>query len=239
MNAPLVSVLMAARNAASTLDRQVECVLGQRGVSLELLMCDDASTDATFDRMRRHASDPRVRILRNRSRLHAAATRNRLLALARGRYCSPCDADDLLMPDALSSLAASLEAHPRAGLAYGTLIQVFTEPRRNVTPRIIAAGRPGWDLFAHHASHAGSVIRTRLLREVGGYDPGLRLAEDRDLFLKLRERAEFVALPGLLTYVWRVHPRSSGRIRRDRHRIIEGILRRAAERRLKLGLDGL
>lgn len=230
---------MAARNAASTLDRQVECVLGQRGVSLELLMCDDASTDKTFDRMRRWGEDPRVRVLRNRRRLHTAATRNRLLAIARGRYCSPCDADDLLMPGALAPLVEALERDPRAGVAHGTLLQVFVEPGRNVAPRIISADQSGWDLFANQASHAGAVIRTKKLREVGGYDPGLRLAEDHDLFLKLRERCAFIALPDRLTYVWRIHRRSRGRIRRDRHRIIEQITRRAAERRLTLGLGGL
>ena len=170
---PLISVLVAARNAASTLDRQVECVLSQRGASLELLMCDDASTDSTYERMRRWALDPRVRVLRNRRRLHPAATRNRLLALARGRYCSPCDADDLLLPEALASLVSALEQNPNAGVAYGSLLQVFFERPRNVAPRIILAGRPGWDLLSRPMRcHASAHADRHLLKQASIRPPG-------------------------------------------------------------------
>ncbi|MCM2255296.1 MAG: glycosyltransferase [Vicinamibacteria bacterium] len=226
---PEVSVLIAARNAAHLVDQQIASVLSQQGVRLELLACDDASTDGTFERLRRWQHDPRVRVLRNRRRLFPGATRNRLLALARGNYCAPCDADDLLLPGSLATLVAALRRRPRAGVAYGQSLQVFAEPRR--PPRLIGvAPERHWDLFETGTNHAGSVIRTRLLRAVGGYRPGLRLAEDWDLMLRLREACDFLYVPRITT-VWRLQPRSRSRIARGRAGVALEIVLAAVSRR--------
>jgi glycosyltransferase involved in cell wall biosynthesis len=230
---PLVSVLLAARNAERFIDNQIACVLAQRGPSLELLMCDDASSDATCRRMQAWAGDPRVTVVRNRVRRFPAGARNRLLALARGEYCSPCDADDLLLPGALAALAAALARSPRAGVAYGTILQSLVHAGSPAAPRLI--GIPpsaSWDLFENRVNHGGCLIRTRALRAVGGYDASLRLAEDWDLFQRLSERCEFVALDGRLTTVWLVRRRSRSRIRRGRYATLSEIVRRAARRRL-------
>lgn len=226
---PEVSVLMAVRNAEYLVDQQIACVLSQRGVRLELLICDDASTDGTWARLAAWRRDPRVRLLRNRRRLFPAATRNRLLALARGRYCSPCDADDLLLPGTLAALLAALRADPGAGVAGGPLLQTFADQRR--PPRLIGeAPVTQWEVMSGHLCHPASLIRTRLLRAVGGYAPQLRLSEDWDLMLRLRERAAFVSIRGRLAAVWRIQRRSRSRIVRGRARVAREIVRAAVER---------
>ncbi|MCL4818088.1 MAG: glycosyltransferase family 2 protein [Vicinamibacteria bacterium] len=226
---PEVSVLMAVRNAEHLVEEQIVCVLSQRGVRLELLICDDASTDGTWAKLAAWRHDPRVRLLRNRRRLFPAATRNRLLALARGPYCSPCDADDLLLPGALSALVKALRANPGAGAASGLLVQTFADRRR--PPRLIGVTPvTQWDLMTGRICHAASLIRTGLLKAVGGYAPHLRLSEDWDLMLRLRERATFVGVPGLLAMVWRLQQRSRSRIVRGRTRAAREIVRAAVAR---------
>jgi glycosyltransferase EpsE len=233
---PEVSVLMAVRNAEHLVDQQIACVLSQRGVSLELLICDDASTDGTGARLAAWRSDPRVRLLRNRRRLFPAATRNRLLALARGRYCSPCDADDLLLPGTLAALAAALRSAPHAGVARASVLQVFVEHRR--PPRVIRVdSRNRGSVVTGPVNHPASLIRTRLLRAIGGYAEHLRFAEDWDLMLRLRQRTEFASADGRLGAVWRLQPRSRSRAVRGRAREARGILLSAlapphAQRRL-------
>ncbi len=226
---PEVSVLMAVRNAEHLVDQQIACVLSQRGVCLELLICDDASTDRTWARLAAWQGDPRVRLLRNRRRLFPAATRNRLLALARGPYCSPCDADDLLLPGTLAALLEALRADPGAGVATGPLLQTFADRRR--APRLIGAPPlTHWDLLGGNVCHPASLIRTRLLRSVGGYAPHLRLSEDWDLMLRLRERARFVSIRGRLASVWRLQRRSRSRIVRGRKHLAREVVRAAVER---------
>lgn len=228
--APLVSVIMAARNVQSILDEQVAAVLGEREVPLELLICDDASVDGTWKRMQRWATNPRVRLFRNVRRQRQAETRNRLIATARGRYLAPCDADDLLMPGALAALAHGLESHPEAVLAWGSLLQVFTEKNRRDAPRVLRAVE-GWDMAGAGALHGGCLMRSRTVRAVHGYDATLRLADDWDLLMRLRERGPFLAMPERITYIWRLRAKSLGRISRGRQAELDQIVSAAARRR--------
>src|SRR5687767_12437881 len=120
---------MPAHDAERHIDEAIASVLAQRGPRLELLVGDDGSTDGTWARIRAHTTDRRVRAFRFRVCRGAAATRNRLLARARGRFVAPCDADDQLLPGALARLTRALRGDPRAGVAYGAMAVVDVRGR--------------------------------------------------------------------------------------------------------------
>lgn len=88
--------------------------------------------------------DGRVHVEENGSRVGSAASRNRALARARGRLVQSLDADDLLLPDALASLAAAF-ADPEIAFAFGGSADlrdggVRSEPYRWFEPGRVAAG---------------------------------------------------------------------------------------------------
>src|SRR4029453_13918995 len=85
---------------------------------LEVLVGDDASTDATRAVVG-ELQDPRVRYLRHARPLGAAANRNSLLARARGRYVAWLDADDELLPGVLECRLALLGAPPDVAILPG------------------------------------------------------------------------------------------------------------------------
>jgi glycosyltransferase involved in cell wall biosynthesis len=96
----------------------LQSVLAQGYGDFELLVLDDASTDGTLDAVSQ-LRDARIQVHRNRRRLGLAANWNRCLELARGEYVKLFFQDDLLAPDALERLMASLEGEPEACLSFG------------------------------------------------------------------------------------------------------------------------
>jgi glycosyltransferase involved in cell wall biosynthesis len=205
-----ITVAMPAFNAAEYVEDAAASVLNQRCSSFELVIIDDRSTDRTWRRLRRFAEHPNVRLYRNAQRRGAAATRNRIVSLARGEYFVPCDADDLMLPGALARLSRYLDHHPRVGVVYGDVVEMLTSDDIVVQPpRIVGADHRGtWDVLDNVVNHAGSMTRRRLIQQVGGYDESVHSVDDWSLWLKLAEVCRFQYLAGELFYVWRRHPRS-------------------------------
>ena len=106
---PTFSVLIPAYNAEETIAAAVLSVLEQTRAPLEVIVCDDGSSDRTLAVLA--AFEPRIRVVRGERRGTAAA-RNACLALARGTHVVPFDADDLMDPRLLEAYAAALRLRP-------------------------------------------------------------------------------------------------------------------------------
>ena len=91
-------MIIASWNAATFLPRAISSALGQQNVTLEIIVCDDASVDDT-EKLMLEISDHRVRYIRFDVNSGPAAARNAGLAAARGEWIIILDADDLIDPD--------------------------------------------------------------------------------------------------------------------------------------------
>jgi succinoglycan biosynthesis protein ExoO len=100
-----VSVITAVWNGQHTINRAMMSALSQAGVSIELIVADDASTDATGSVVK-SVDDQRVRYLRLPVNGGPAAARNAAIDQARGRWIAILDADDMLLADRLCHLVA-------------------------------------------------------------------------------------------------------------------------------------
>src|SRR5205823_6417419 len=92
----------------------VDSVLSQTYVDFELLLVDDASTDAAVDVL---PSDPRIRILRNERNIGQIPSLNRGLHDARGEYIARLDHDDVCLPHRLERQVELLDRTPDVALA--------------------------------------------------------------------------------------------------------------------------
>jgi glycosyltransferase involved in cell wall biosynthesis len=120
--APAVSIIMPAFNSEAYIAEAVESVLAQQGPPFELLIGNDASTDETMRAIEPFGSDPRVRVFDfpvNRGSAHVC---NTLRGHARGRYVTPCDADDVMLAGCLCVQYQFLENHPDIGVCYGDIL---------------------------------------------------------------------------------------------------------------------
>lgn len=108
---PLVSVVVPAYNAASTIDEMIASVLRQTIPDLELVICNDASTDETASRIETY-EDRRIRLISNTTNMGEGATRDRAIDTARGKWIAMLDADDAWEPERLECLLNAADDDP-------------------------------------------------------------------------------------------------------------------------------
>ena len=98
----LVSIIMPNYNSAEYIGRAIESVLAQSYSNWELWFVDDCSTDNSLEIINRY-DDPRICTIKNASNFGAAASRNKAIEKAKGRWIAFLDSDDLWDRDKLQS----------------------------------------------------------------------------------------------------------------------------------------
>jgi len=196
--APQVTVIIAAWNAADTLERAVRSALAQT-LPVEVVVVDDASTDDTAAvAARLAAGDPRLRLLRQAKNQGPSAARNRAIAESAAPWIAVLDADDFMEPDRLEALAA-IAAEEGADFVADDIFKVAEADPAGPRQRMWSdrpIGRMAVDaaLFVRSnlsSRHGGRremgflkplMSRSFLERHQLSYDPGIRLGEDYVLY---------------------------------------------------------
>lgn len=203
---PLISIVMPVYNPPLTLLKEaIESIQTQIYPYWELCIADDASPDAGVWQLLQSIADQdsRIKIVRLKVNGHISKASNSALEWAQGEFVALMDHDDLLPPDALYWVAEAVNRHPSAQVIYSDEDKLDARGQR-----FGAYFKPDWNytLFLGHnlISHLG-VYRTSLMREVGGFRPGLEGSQDYDLALRCIERvapSDIVHIPRVL-YHWR------------------------------------
>lgn len=102
MNNPLISIIIPAYNCENYISQCLKSVSSQTYTNLEILVCDDASTDNTYSVLNEYF-DPRLKILKNDSNLGISATQNKLLSIAKGDFIAIMNSDDVMYNDRIST----------------------------------------------------------------------------------------------------------------------------------------
>lgn len=205
---PRVSVIMANYNGAAHIAAAVRSVLRQSETSLELLLCDDGSTDDSVARAQAVADgDARLVLLRSETRGGPAAARNRGLRAARGRWIAVVDNDDAIHPERLRRLLDAAE-RDGADIAADDLITFYEDGAREPHAHLRGLEQPRWVSAAAYETGNRSLgylkpvfKRERMLT----YDETLRIGEDSDLVLRMLmsgARLRVYPIPG---YFYRKH----------------------------------
>ncbi len=218
-SSPLVSVLIAAHDAERFLPLAVESVLRQTVADLELVVVDDASTDATPEMLSR-IDDLRLVRLRNDERLGLAASLNEALEQTRGRYVARLDADDVAFPRRLERQIARIGSPPLVAVLGGAALELDgagRPGRLHLMPRGPAAVR--WAaLFSSPFFHPSVLVDRDVLERHGlRYDAEFLESEDYDLWTRLLAVADGDNVSEPLV-IYRVHEGQASRRRRDLQR---------------------
>jgi glycosyltransferase involved in cell wall biosynthesis len=210
---PLVSVGFPVFNEEASLPAALDSVLAQDYERLQVIVCDNASTDATAHIADEYAArDARVEVHRSEENRGAAVNFNRCFQVAEGDYFTWASGHDTRLPSVISRCVAELEADQAMALCYPRSIQrrldESVEPITNDTldtrgePPLVRLQRTLWELdslnIVHGVIRSSALARTRLFRRCFGADHVL-LAElsvlgefhqiDEELFVRTENRA--------------------------------------------------
>lgn len=161
---PDVSVIIAAYRAEDFIITAVQSALAQQHASLEVIVAPDDDVDYRFLKL----LDSRIRVLDPRSTgtlpTGPAATRNRALSVARGRFIALLDADDYWSPNYLARL---LPLAADRGLAFGrTVIADWGGETRRAIPHRASTDSIGYPDFAAAYGSLHAVVRFESSGEV-------------------------------------------------------------------------
>ncbi|HLM23247.1 MAG TPA: glycosyltransferase family A protein [Propionibacteriaceae bacterium] len=216
MTPPLVSVIVAVHNGERFLRAALQSLYAQDYDPFEVIFIDDGSVDSSGDIAQEFAG---IRYVYQENKGLAAA-RNAGLELARGEFLAYLDDDDIIPSHKLRRQVGYLVDNPGVGCVLGRqeiMLEAGVEPPDWLTRDTIFGDLDGIPFVS-------AMIRTSVLREVGGFDASYRFAEDRDLFVRLREHGVRIeVIPEVLLFR-RFHGENMNfRLRPEKHPLLRSL----------------
>jgi len=221
---PLVSVIIPVYNGAPYLAEAIESVFAQSYRTLELIVIDDGSTDASWTLIGHYAS--RLRAYRQPNRGTGAA-RNRGVALARGSLLAFLDQDDLWTPDKLAAQVEVLRAEAGTDAIFGMVTQ-FPSPELDESFRQRMSYS---DIPMPGYLPSAMLIRRSAFRRIGNFDEGWQLVEWSEWFVRAIEQGLAMTMLPSVVARRRLHQGNKGLALRDSRHEYPRILKAMLDRR--------
>lgn len=183
-----VSLIIASYNCRPYLDDCLKSIFDQtyKG-NIEIIVCDDCSTDGTQELLQKYSDEKKIIYLQNKENLGAAQSRNNCINIAKNEYLAILDADDYISNDRLEKQVAILDENKSIDFV-STGIQRFYEDGERIDfyPKKEFPTVNDF-LFTLPFSHATTMFRKEILKRVDGYRIAkeTRRGQDYDLFMRI------------------------------------------------------
>ena len=202
---PLISILIPVYNIKRDfLSECLDSILNQNYKNFEVCLVDDCSTlEETKETLEEYKNkDERIRVKYRKENGHISKTTNDALKMAKGEFIALVDDDDILTPDALFENVLVLNKDKTIDFIYSDEDKLSTDGVY-CDPNFKPDYSPDTLLSHNYICHL-SVIRKKIVEEVGGFTVGLEGAQDHDLFLKVVEKTNKIHHIGKVLYHWRM-----------------------------------
>jgi glycosyltransferase involved in cell wall biosynthesis len=193
-----VSVIVAVRNGASTLAQSIDSILSQQGCAVELIIVDAMSDDGTQQIVESYGDRIATYIREPDKGIYDAW--NKALCRARGEWCAFLGADDYYFANrSLTTLLVAAETDDGASptFVYGGLRMVGGMAQRDFLP--LPDDPVKYLRRGSMLPHPGSIHRTAVLREIGGFDASYRIAGDLDAVIRMTRHGSTANTSQLVT----------------------------------------
>ena len=179
---------MGIYNCAPTLPEAIESILSQTYTNWELILCDDGSSDNTYQVAESYRTryPDKIILLKNEKNMGLNYTLNHCLAHATGEYIARQDGDDVSLPGRFTREIEVLESRPDLAIV-STPMTYFDQNGEWGQGRAIAYPQPMDFISGTPFCHAPCMVRAEAFHAVGGYstDPRTLRAEDYHLWFRM------------------------------------------------------
>lgn len=183
-----ISVIMGIYNCDKYLDDAIKCILNQTYSDWELIMCDDGSSDQTYEIAKNYeyAFPHKVKVLKNKINKGLNYTLNKCLEEAKGEYIARMDGDDLCSTKRFEKEVEVLENRKDISIV-STQMEYFDENGVWGICRYKETPNKKDFLRGSQFCHAASMVRKEAFDKVNGYTVDKRLlrVEDYHLWMKM------------------------------------------------------
>ena len=201
----LITVYVVNHNYGKYLRQALSSVIKQTYQNYELIVIDDGSTDNSRQVIEQFEKTHTIKVIWQKNK-GLTASNNVALKLVKTKYIMRLDADDYLSTNALHDMVTKLESDSDLALVFPDYWEVDEEgnilhriQRNNIEKEVSLL-----DIPAHGAC---TTIRTKILKEVGGYDEDFNRQDGFDLWLKVAHKYKVANINSPLFY-YRQHTRS-------------------------------
>lgn len=182
-----VSVIMGIYNCASTLVEALDSLYAQTFQDFKIILCDDGSTDNTYEIAKEYAAThSEIILIRNEKNIKLAGTLNKCLQYVDTEYVARMDGDDVSLPTRFEKEIKFLDDNPKYAFVSCPMMY-FNENGVWMIGREKECPTKKDFYFDNPFCHAPVMMRTAILRDVGGYtdEPWTIRCEDYYLWYKV------------------------------------------------------
>lgn len=209
MESPLVSILIPCYNVSGYIEECLNSVLGQTYHNLQVVAIDDGSKDTTLSILKKRAlADSRLEVY-SQPNQGVAATRNNLLAKAKGEYILFVDSDDWIEPEMVEFLVTEAISND-AELVTCSMVRNYTKVNSSYNLKEYSRNEI-LEKFLYHKEITGSLwnklIKRALLRDIE-FDKEISYGEDALFCWELLKRVNKVIFSNRELYHYRMNSES-------------------------------
>lgn len=236
MKKPLVTVGIINYNYSNYILQALNSVGSQDYPNIEIIIIDDFSKDESVKIINNWINDniqsQKIHFIANKINQGLTKNCNTILKIAKGKYLQILDADDIILPDKISSQVEILENKPDCALVFtkvsvinenGDLIRDNYFDQIGYGNRIIPSGKVFEDLLEFNFIPLPSILlNTIYAKNIGGFDDKMQV-QDYYMWLKLSRNFSFIFHP-FVTAFYRVHSVSMSNSISTKFRSYEDVL---------------
>ena len=231
---PLVTAIITTHKRKPELvQRALDSVLAQTYPNMEIIVVDDSPSEFAYrEAIKQLVQEKGAQYIAHEVCQGACVARNTGLAAAKGEFVAFLDDDDEWLPPKIEKQIQKI----RDGVALVYCGHYVHNSDTNQRKQAITAQKTGnihGDLLCSNfiGSTSFPLLRTSVLKEIGGFDPQMQSAQDYDVWLRIAEKyeVEFVPDPLVVYYVY-----SGERISKSYHKKVAGLERIISKNRTYL-----
>ncbi len=205
-NWPRISIVTPSYNQGAFIEETIRSILLQGYPDLEYLVIDGGSTDNSVEIIRKYEKWM-AHWISQPDRGQADAIQKGFGGVT-GPVSAYLNSDDIYMPGALLRVSERFQSHPNLGVVYGNLYRIDPDDRVIEEHRNTPFMRKGYLYGGFFLHQPCTFWKTKLVRDLGGFNAEFRFDMDNDLFMRMTLANAQFGFERAFLAGFRVHPAS-------------------------------